>query len=140
MMNFQMINKPHMNSKVMEEAKKGKILILKRVILQPLKYRGLEDWSPSVNQSQWNRKMFYLQKKVENWVNQDFLKILLWHQETVICLKQGMTMPLSLQLHSVTEITFKYTQVVYHSPSNSITSIRQPKSRMPNTSWVPQKT
>ena len=42
-MNFQMINKPHMNSKVMEEAKKGKILILKRVILQPLKYRGLED-------------------------------------------------------------------------------------------------
>ena len=140
MMNFQMINKPHMNSKVMEEAKKGKILILKRVILQPLKYRGLEDWNLSVSLSQWNRKMFYLRKKAENWANRDFLKTLLWHQETVICLKQEMTMVLNLQLHSVTEITFKYTQVVYHSPSNFITSIRQPKSRVLNTSWVPQKT
>ena len=40
-MNFQI--KPHMNSKVMGKAKKGNILILKRVILQPHKSKGLED-------------------------------------------------------------------------------------------------
>ena len=43
MMNFQMINKPHMSSKVMGKAKIGNILILKKVILQLHKSKGLED-------------------------------------------------------------------------------------------------